>query len=120
MNPQQTGFDFDLFDMSGFSRPSVEDFEARERRDRAKREEECRRAQEEADRKARERARWTPPKSRWYCPWETLGVAMGSSRAVCRAAWVLLCKENHPDAGGSLELMQQINRAWQDLKRMAR
>lgn len=117
MNPQQTGFDFDLFSMAGFATATVEDHETRQKRDhdaKVKREQEAREEREYQNAKSeREARRWGSNVN----PWEVLGVGYGATKAEIRAAWTRLCKTHHPDAGGSLERMQAINRAYQSLKR---
>ena len=118
MRAQQTGFGFDIFEMAGFTVPTVEDFKASEAR-RAAREREAReRAEREArDRQEREQRRYSRSRSgSVHSHWETLGVRMGASQAEIRAAWVAACKRHHPDAGGDLETMKLINRAYSALK----
>lgn len=134
MNAQQTGFSFDLFDLAGFTAATtVEDHETRQKRDhdaKVKRERERQAREEErkrrqAEQEAREEREYQNAKSerearRWGSnvnPWEVLGVGYGATKAEIRAAWTRLCKTHHPDAGGSLERMQAVNRAYQSLKR---
>lgn len=47
--------------------------------------------------------------------WETLGVPWGSSTEECRAAWLTLSKEHHPDKGGSPEKLDEITKAYRQL-----
>lgn len=45
-----------------------------------------------------------------------LGLLPTAQWEVCEAAYKTLCKLNHPDMGGNLETMQQINMAWEKVK----
>jgi hypothetical protein len=45
-----------------------------------------------------------------------MGLLPTATWEVCEAAYKALCKVNHPDAGGNVEVMQQINEAWQKIK----
>lgn len=45
-----------------------------------------------------------------------LGVAAGATKAEIKAAWKRAAVANHPDLGGSTEIMQQINAAYELLK----
>ena len=115
MRAQQSGFEFDLFEMAGFTRPSVEDWEARERKARADREREARRERDRQEKRRQERE--ARRETRYESPWDVLGVQPGAGKTEVRAAWVRACKVHHPDlAGGSPEAMKRVNRAYSDLK----
>lgn len=111
MRAQQSGFDFDLFDIGGFSFTKLDDYEAREAR---------RQAQQEREEREYQRAKAEREEARWRAnqdPWTVLGVNRSANKAEIRAAWTALCKQHHPDAGGSLAAMQAVNRAYQALKK---
>ena len=135
MRPAQTGFDFDILEMSGFTHQPIEDFEARTRRQRAereareRREREAREAREHAERQKREReeqarrereSRRSNARHHHESPWEVLGVRPGASQREIRAAWVRACKAHHPDAGGDLDMMKRVNAAYERLKGQGR
>ncbi len=48
--------------------------------------------------------------------YKLLGVEPGALPTEIRAAFMKLAKHQHPDAGGSLEHMQQLNKAYATLK----
>jgi curved DNA-binding protein len=45
-------------------------------------------------------------------PWAILGVHRASSPEEIREAYYALAKKNHPDVGGDLTTISQINQAW--------
>lgn len=45
-----------------------------------------------------------------------LGLLPTATWEVCEAAYRALCKVNHPDMGGNVEVMKQINDAWAKIK----
>lgn len=48
--------------------------------------------------------------------YEVLGVAPASEFEEIRRAYILKAKEHHPDTGGSIEMMRQLNTAYKTLK----
>jgi hypothetical protein len=47
-----------------------------------------------------------------------LGLVSTAIWEVCEAAYRALAKLNHPDNGGNVEVMQNINSAWDEIKTM--
>lgn len=47
---------------------------------------------------------------------EILGIKPPVTKATAQAAYKRLCMENHPDRGGSTQMMQWLNAAWSYLK----
>ena len=146
MRPQQQTFEgFDIFDMGGFTRSTVEDHETAKRKAEQERRfaEDCRKARERAEeakrqakaereeRRQRERAEEQAQRERdrnrqrtyrhtaAFDPYTVLGVNYRASSAEIRAAWVRLCRQHHPDLGGDAEQMKQVNRAYEMLKARA-
>ena len=134
MREQQTGFDFDLFSVSGFSRPAIDDWTSyarkaaseRAEKDRLDRERKAREdaaageRRKRAEREHQERREEHARRRRSTCaesPWDVLGVSLSASAAEIRAAWKRLCKQHHPDTGGDLKAMQRVNAAYNQLKR---
>jgi hypothetical protein len=125
MRAEQAGFDFDIFEMAGFTQATVEDFGAQQRRNAeakarmdAQAEERRRneRAHRERERKERTEREREQRRGAYSSPHDILGVPFGSSKSEVRAAWVRLCRTHHPDRGGDIETMKRINNAWNQLK----
>jgi hypothetical protein len=49
-------------------------------------------------------------------PYSVLGLLPTAVWEVCEAAYKALCRINHPDMGGNLEVMKHINVAWDKIK----
>lgn len=49
--------------------------------------------------------------------YKVLGLAAGATLADLEAAYKIQALANHPDRGGSVEKMKEINRAYEELKR---
>jgi len=45
-------------------------------------------------------------------PWEILGIPGDASRETARKAWLALVRIHHPDAGGDVSRLAEINAAW--------
>ena len=122
---QQTTMDFDIFELGGFTRPSVEDWEATARKakfERERKERKARETREHAERQERdrrERERQARHAHRHESPYDVLGVRFGASKSEIRAAWVRLCREVHPDVGGSEAAMKRVNAAYNAVKKGA-
>jgi len=123
----QTGFGFEAgpgFDFggqSGFTFDPESEWEATQREAKRARQarEERQRQQEARDRKAREQQerQRSQRQAHWGDdPYDILGIPRTASTMEIRAAWVRLCKELHPDAGGDVRKMQAVNAAYNRLK----
>lgn len=59
-----------------------------------------------------------PPKS--SSDWDTLYLRTGASLRLIDSAYRWWAKQSHPDAGGNAQRMQEINSAYERLKKVAR
>lgn len=50
-----------------------------------------------------------PPGEEW---WDVLQCRRDSHKDIVRAQYLRLCRDNHPDKGGTSEMMAKINHAW--------
>lgn len=50
-------------------------------------------------------------------PYDVLGLPRGTAKAVCEAQYKELAKQAHPDSGGSVERMKQLNDAIDKIRR---
>lgn len=57
-----------------------------------------------------------PPAVRERDPYEVLGVRPDAPLAVIEQAYKTLARLNHPDHGGSEEIMREINQAWDRIR----
>lgn len=57
-----------------------------------------------------------PPPQQTESHYDVLCVTKAAPKQVIQAAYRALAKIHHPDVGGSLQKMQELNRAWEALK----
>jgi DnaJ-domain-containing protein 1 len=116
MRAQQSAFDFDVFDMAGFTAQTINSREQAERDARRAERERKARQEREREEQARRERRARSRHSAYESPWDVLGVMPGASGAEIKSAWRRLCRKHHPDVGGDVAEMQRVNRAYESLK----